>query len=60
LFAGAGMPGCSRSHAQTVELVNTWEPIEPGLVPAEEWHAPDERQHPHIGRIPVYASIGWH
>jgi len=60
LFAGAGMPGYSRSHAQTVELVNTWEPIEPGLVPAEEWHAPDERQHPHIGRIPVYASIGWH
>ncbi|ONH30676.1 SAM-dependent methyltransferase [Pseudofrankia asymbiotica] len=60
VLARAGLPGCPRPHAQTVSLVSTWEPIEPGLVPAEEWHAPDERSRPHIGRLPVYASIGWH
>ncbi|ADP78165.1 SAM-dependent methyltransferase [Pseudofrankia inefficax] len=60
LFERAGQPGAPRPHEQTVELVSTWEPIEPGLVPAEEWNAPDERGHPHFGRLPVYASVGWH
>ena len=60
LFERAGQPGSPRSHQQTVEMVSTWEPIEPGLVPAEEWHAPDERARPHSGRHPVYASVGWH
>ncbi|WP_307873748.1 MULTISPECIES: SAM-dependent methyltransferase [unclassified Frankia] len=60
LFERAGQPGAPRPHEQTVELVSTWEPIEPGLVPAEEWNAPDERVHPHFGRLPVYASVGWH
>ncbi|MBL7494901.1 SAM-dependent methyltransferase [Frankia sp. CNm7] len=59
LFEQAGLPGTQRPHAQTVDLVSTWDPIEPGLVPAEEWHAPDERPRPHFGRIPVYASVGW-
>ncbi|WP_007519357.1 SAM-dependent methyltransferase [Pseudofrankia saprophytica] len=56
----AGLPGSPRPHAQAVDVVSTWEPIEPGLVPAEEWHAPDECSRPHFGRLPVYASIGWH
>jgi hypothetical protein len=60
LFEQSGQPGNPRTHAQTVELVNTWEPIEPGLVPADEWHAPDEHPRPHAGRLPVYASVGWH
>lgn len=60
LFERAGQPGSPRPHEQTVELVSTWEPIEPGLVPAEEWTAPDEHAHPHFGRLPVYASVGWH
>ena len=60
LFERTGQPGCPRTHAQTVEMLRTWEPMEPGLVPAEEWNAPDEQGRPHLGRLPVYASVGWH
>jgi hypothetical protein len=60
VLARAGLPGTPRPHTQAVDLVSAWDPIEPGLVPADEWHAPDERPRRHPGRSPVYASIGWH